>query len=189
MIGLLAWQLPALQPPQGPLRLSSQPACFSSPPSPADNPTLYRHLVERLASVLDLRAQSDAQARAAAPAPAAVPVPLPSSAWHAAALLTPLAALPMPRCSCAGAGERAGAQQHGVDDGAGLRAAQTQRDGALLLRCAVHVVPALRMPGGSGQAAERPPSPDPSQTTWLPHCRRSSAASSSWWATSGSTAS
>jgi hypothetical protein len=32
------------------------------PPIPPDNPALYRHLVERLAHVLDLRAQSDAQA-------------------------------------------------------------------------------------------------------------------------------
>ncbi|GAB4822312.1 hypothetical protein N2152v2_009358 [Parachlorella kessleri] len=33
--------------------------------SPSDNPALYKHLVERLAHVLDLRAQADATARAA----------------------------------------------------------------------------------------------------------------------------
>ena len=32
-----------------------------APTCPADNPALYRHLVERLAHVLDLRAQSDPQ--------------------------------------------------------------------------------------------------------------------------------
>ncbi|KAI3429530.1 hypothetical protein D9Q98_005618 [Chlorella vulgaris] len=37
---------------------------YTGTPSPSDNPTLYRHFVERLAHVLELRAQSDAQVRA-----------------------------------------------------------------------------------------------------------------------------
>ena len=34
---------------------------YAGTPSPSDNPALYRHLVERLAHVLDLRAAADAQ--------------------------------------------------------------------------------------------------------------------------------
>jgi hypothetical protein len=40
--------------------LQDDPALLT-PTTPADNPALYRHLVERLAHVLDLRAQSDPQ--------------------------------------------------------------------------------------------------------------------------------
>lgn len=37
---------------------------YTGTPSPSDNPALYKHLVDRLANVLDARAQSDAQVRA-----------------------------------------------------------------------------------------------------------------------------
>ncbi|PSC75129.1 CLP1-like protein [Micractinium conductrix] len=37
---------------------------YSGTPTPSDNPALYKHLVERLANVLDARAQSDPQVRA-----------------------------------------------------------------------------------------------------------------------------
>lgn len=37
---------------------------YTGTPTPSDNPSLYRHLVERLAAVLDLRAQSDPQVKA-----------------------------------------------------------------------------------------------------------------------------
>lgn len=49
-----------------PARHLSLCACFVRLQPAADNPSLYRHLVERLAAVLDLRAQSDPQVGPAA---------------------------------------------------------------------------------------------------------------------------